>query len=87
VVGALLGNEANRQITVVNSFELLLVDAAQDVSMGEADEALSIDVGFFGTRKEQCKYSQSVFTSSQTSISCSRCRRLVFDGNATKSNG
>lgn len=55
LVGALLGNQANRQVVVANSFELQVVDG-------------TISIAFFDNRKEQCKSSEDELTWSNRSF-------------------
>lgn len=51
VVGALLGTQANRQVAVVNTFELALV----------ADSAApQLNQDFFDRRKEQCELAEAL---------------------------
>jgi COP9 signalosome complex subunit 6 len=55
VIGALLGSQANRQVSIVNSFELVASD--------------DFDTDFFDARKEQCMPSQESANTSQTGLS------------------
>nr|XP_019047778.1 COP9 signalosome complex subunit 6 [Kwoniella bestiolae CBS 10118]OCF26708.1 COP9 signalosome complex subunit 6 [Kwoniella bestiolae CBS 10118] len=62
VIGALLGTESNREISIVNSFELILVASDGDVDMGEGSTSASANINpnllnttFFETRRDQFK--------------------------------
>ena len=58
VFGALLGNQTNREVSIVNSFELILenINESEDVTMSESSETrkITLDVEFLLTRREQC---------------------------------
>jgi COP9 signalosome complex subunit 6 len=61
VIGALLGTQVNREVSVVNSFELTYSsrNTVADVVMSEGSAASNmgryvIDNDFFEKRKEQC---------------------------------
>ncbi|CAD6564077.1 MAG: hypothetical protein TREMPRED_003183, partial [Tremellales sp. Tagirdzhanova-0007] len=55
--GALLGNQTNREVSIVNSFELILenINESEDVTMSESSETrkITLDVEFLLTRREQ----------------------------------
>ena len=70
MVGALLGTQVNRDISIVNSFEILL-KSSESATRGEgsgdvdmSDTALTqanagkyaLDLEFYETRKEQCEF-------------------------------
>ena len=59
VFGALLGTQSNREISIVNSFELIreTSDESGDVTMGESSEnkKMMLNTEFLENRKEQCK--------------------------------
>jgi hypothetical protein len=72
VIGALLGSRENRQISIVNSFELVLLTEPD----GENEHPLwPIDRDFFQTRQAQCeagivvKGKESELKSSRGSVS------------------
>jgi COP9 signalosome complex subunit 6 len=52
VIGALLGNRENRKISIVNSFELVLLSEADSEN---ANPVWPISQEFFETRQAQCK--------------------------------
>jgi COP9 signalosome complex subunit 6 len=62
VIGALLGTQANREVSIVNSFELTYscrdgngdVDMTAD-SVRDGHGRYTLDREFFETRREQCK--------------------------------
>ncbi|WWC73242.1 uncharacterized protein I206_107208 [Kwoniella pini CBS 10737] len=61
IFGALLGTESNREISVVNSFELIFGSPDGDVDMAEASTSATrntsqmLNTAFFDTRREQFK--------------------------------
>ncbi|OCF60279.1 COP9 signalosome complex subunit 6 [Kwoniella mangroviensis CBS 10435] len=62
IIGALLGTESNREISIVNSFELVIGSTDGDVDMGEistsaaqSNNSTSLNTTFFETRKDQFK--------------------------------
>lgn len=52
VIGALLGNRENRKISIVNSFELVLLS---EPDAENANPVWPISQEFFETRQAQCK--------------------------------
>lgn len=52
VIGALLGTQTNREISIVNSFELTFAGDDGDVDM--AGTGLTVNSEFVETRKDQC---------------------------------
>lgn len=58
MIGALLGNQSNREVSIVNSFELILGndDENEEVTMSESSETreITLNTEFFENRKEQC---------------------------------
>lgn len=71
VMGALLGTESNREVSIVNSFELIYHPSAtsnEDVEMNDSGSARSkyvLDTDFLEARKEQCE-SYSLFSTQQS---------------------
>lgn len=67
MIGALLGAESNREVSIVNSFELIYHPSAasnEDVEMNDSGSARSkyvLDTDFLEARKEQCE-SYSLFS-------------------------
>lgn len=73
VVGALLGTQSGREVSITNSFEIALMDAGDvDMDTEGKTNAFNVDTDFLETRREQC-------TSSLTSVSSHLpdvCRRI-----------
>lgn len=80
VIGALLGTQAGREVSIVNTFDLVLLPSSgDDVSMeGDAKQG-SIDLEFLEMRKDQCMLKTLKSPdASQTGISHSRPDRVVL---------
>ena len=63
MIGALLGTQSNREVSVVNSFELIYAasDGDADVAVGDSSESrkMSLNTEFLENRKDQCKTSRN----------------------------
>jgi hypothetical protein len=70
VLGALLGSRENQQVSVVNSFELVLF-TEPDVT-GE-QSSWPVDREFFDTRKAQCECLQAIAALIQLIIQSRKC--------------
>jgi len=59
VIGALLGTQSNREVSIVNSFELIYGESSDegDVAMGEGSvpARLKLNAEFLENRKDQCR--------------------------------
>ncbi|KAK8843443.1 hypothetical protein IAR55_007100 [Kwoniella newhampshirensis] len=62
LIGALLGTQSNREVSIINSFELIYLTSDADVDMGESSGSTSkvksryrLNSEFFDTRKDQFK--------------------------------
>lgn len=66
MIGALLGTESNREVAIVNSFELIYHPSAmsgEDVDMsgsGSSGAKYVLDTDFLETRKDQCEFYSQV---------------------------
>lgn len=73
VVGAILGTQTNRQLSIVNTFEIRLLGTDSD------DSADSLDVELLQSRRDQCKpILPSLLMASSSGVSHSRHYWLVL---------
>lgn len=66
MIGALLGTESNREIAIVNSFELIYhpsVMSGEDVDMSDSGSSggkYVLNTDFLETRKDQCEFCSQI---------------------------
>ena len=84
VFGALLGTQSNREVSIVNSFELVF-DSESDVEMGDNGDRRKLNAEFFETRKEQCDCSlKAKLRRSQTGLPDIGSDWVVLGGKAAQ---